>query len=140
MYVEVLGNGGLYSVNYERRVSETWGLRAGVATWFNDGTYIDTRMLTVPLMVSRLVGSGKGRLELAGGLLTGARFSEQDTQMWNSEILSLTGTVGYRFQPRSRGMLLRAGITPFYSLNDRDDAYPDTGFLVTLGVSAGYTF
>lgn len=43
VYLELLGNGGLYSVNFERILNDTLALRVGFATWnspalFYEGT------------------------------------------------------------------------------------------------------
>jgi hypothetical protein len=144
VYLELLGNGGLYSINYERRLTEQLGLRAGIARWTADDWWSDaqTTITSLPLGVSFLPGSGTRRIELGAGILVGQR---QRTGALGSAgqtngFTSLTGVVGYRFQPARSGWLFRVGFTPFYGLGDEDAAYPDQGFLPSIGVSAGYSF
>lgn len=145
VYLELLGNGGMYSVNFEREILPRLGLRVGAATWSNDGDYIfestNTRTLTTfPLMLNYSVGRGSNRLEVGGGLLLGqSRRTEWDEET-SSGIRTLTGTIGYRYQPERGGFLFRAGLVPFYSLNSDEEAYPDAGFFPSLGVSGGYAF
>jgi hypothetical protein len=145
VFLELLGNGGLYSVNYERMLSDTLALRVGFATWnspalFYEGTPPD-RFTTVPVTVSYLLGGGERKLELGGGVTFGRetrnRFSGDKK---NSSFSSLTGIIGYRSQPPGRGYLFRAGVTPFYSFDQGDEAYPDPGFTLSAGVSFGYRF
>lgn len=145
VYLELLGNGGLYSVNYERILNDTLALRVGFATWnspaiFYDGTPPD-RFTTVPVTMSYLLGSGERKIELGGGVTFGRatrdRFSNEKKDFSFS---NLTGIIGYRSQPPGRGYLFRAGVTPFYSFDQGDDAYPDPGFTLSAGVSFGYRF
>jgi hypothetical protein len=143
--LELLGNGGLYSVNFERMLSDTLALRVGFATWnspaiFYEGTPPD-RFTTVPVTMSYLLGSGERKIELGGGVTFGRatrnRFSDERKDFSFS---SLTAIIGYRSQPPGRGYLFRAGVTPFYSLDQGDEAYPDPGFMLSAGVSFGYRF
>jgi len=135
VFFELLGNGGLYSFNYERMLTESLGLRVGFATWDSsdlwfEGTPSD-RYTTVPVTVSYLLGRGERKLELGGGVTFGdADFTFR----------TLTAIVGYRSQPPGRGYLFRVGVTPFYSFDDEEEAYPDPGFTFSLGVSFGYRF
>lgn len=146
LYLEGLGNAGLYSVNYDRRVGDVLALRAGVGAWTADDLFLgdeaESSVLAVPVTVSWLPGaSGRGP-ELGGGVLLGRRdregaFGEDDT---SSSFVSLTGIAGYRWQPLDGGMVVRIGFTPFYGLGDEDEAYPDKGFIPSAGISIGYAF
>ncbi len=145
VYLELLGNGGLYSVNFERMLNDTLALRIGFATWnspalFYDGTPPD-RLTTVPVTVSYLLGSGERKLELGGGVTIGRATRDRSSiHQKSSSFSNLTGIIGYRSQPPGRGYLFRAGVTPFYSFDQGDDAYPDPGFTLSAGVSFGYRF
>jgi hypothetical protein len=59
VFFELLGNGGLYSFNYERMVTDSLALRLGYASWSSpllfEGTPPD-RYTTVPVTVSYLLG------------------------------------------------------------------------------------
>jgi len=145
VYLELLGNGGLYSVNFEHILHDTLALRVGFATWnspaiFYDGTPPD-RFTTVPVTVSYLLGGGERKLELGGGVTFGRATRDRfASDRRNFSFSSLTGIIGYRSQPLGRGYLFRAGVTPFYSFDQGDDAYPDPGFTLSAGVSFGYRF
>jgi hypothetical protein len=141
IFAELLGNGGVYSINVERLLTDHLGLRVGYAAWdsnlFGILDAVRDQYKTVPVTVSYLLGGGERKLELGGGMVFG-RFRDFDG---TSSFRSLTGIIGYRSQPPEGGYLFRAGLTPFYALDDdEDDAYPDTGFTWSAGVSFGYTF
>jgi hypothetical protein len=148
VFFEILGNGGLYSFNYERMLTESFGLRVGYATWDSsdfwfEGTPSD-RYTTVPVTASYLLFQGEKKLELGGGITFGQgtldRFSNADSRS-DFTFRSLTAIVAYRSQPiTGRGYLFRVGVTPFYSFDDGDEAYPDPGLTMSAGVSFGYRF
>jgi hypothetical protein len=144
VFLELLGNGGLYSVNYERLITEKLGIRVGYATWdaplFFDGSPPD-RYTTVPVTMSYLLGPQERKLELGGGVTFGRGVldrSNRDRREYSFR--SVTAIVGYRSHPSEGGYLFRAGVTPFYSFDDGEEAYPDPGFSLSAGVSFGYLF
>lgn len=144
VFVELLGNGGLYSLNYERMLTDHLGLRVGYAAWDSpllfEGSPPD-RYRTLPVSVSYLLGAGERKLELGGGITFGrGTFDRSFATRRDFSFRSLTAIVGYRSQPRGRGYLFRAGATPFYSFDDGDEAYPNPGFSFGAGVSFGYRF
>jgi hypothetical protein len=141
LYLELLGNGGLYSVNYERRMKDRIALRVGVGTW--DSTDLlsdsqkDERILAFPMTVSLIRGGRHGGFEVGGGLLTGRETSDLGS---SRNILALTGIVGYRRSPADSQSVLRISLTPFLDLTGNDDAYPDKGFFPSAGLSVGRVF
>lgn len=140
-YVELLGNGGVYSLNYERQLTDSLGLRVGYATWtpadvFPFGSLDEYQ--TVPVTVSYLIGRGQRKLELGGGVTFGER-TPGNAADGDGSFRTLTAIIGYRSHPR-QGYLFRVGLTPFYSFEDGEGAYPDPGFTFSLGVSFGYRF
>jgi hypothetical protein len=143
VYLELLGNGGLYSVNYERRFTERASFRGGLGHWTTEDWWsnAETTITSVPFGMSWLPGSGTRRLEVGGGLLVGRRGWKPSpgTTAENEGFASLTGVLGYRYQPVRSGWTFRAGFTPFFGFGD-ESAYPDRGFLPSLGVSGGYSF
>lgn len=145
VYLELLGNGGLYSVNYDRKLSDHAAVRIGVGAWTGDdlllGSEAKKELVTVPIGAAWLFGSGRGRLEVGAGVLVGRQsqdipFEDGST---SSGFASLTGTIGYRYQPATPGFVFRAGFTPFLGLGG-DEAYPESGFMPSIGLSGGYTF
>ena len=141
LYLELLGNGGLFSINYERAVGPSLRVRVGAASWTAQSFWseAETQIATFPLLLHALPGRGPHRLEAAVGVLPGRR--RQDRNVGESgAFVSLTGLVGYRYEPPDRRFLFRAGVTPFYGFGDPAIAYPDKGFLPSIGISFGARF
>lgn len=134
-YLELLGNGGLYSINYERKVRPKLVMRYGAANWTAEDLFSDseTSVYSFPFTTSYLIGSAKHKFELGGGIVGGVRKDESDRGLF----LSLTGIAGYRYEADS-GFLFRAGLTPFYGLTKGPSAYPDSGGTASAGVSFGF--
>jgi len=140
-YLELLGNGGLYSLNYERQVGDSLLLRLGFGSWRATSFFSDaeTSVTTVPITVARMVGRGAHHLEVGGGLTVGHRGRDAFSGA-SGNFVSLTGLFGYRYHRPGRGFLFRIGATPFYGFGDEDIAYPEKGFMPSAGVSVGYVF
>jgi hypothetical protein len=142
-YVELLGNGGLYSVNYERAVRVV-KLRIGIASWTAGDLFggdLDTNMFTVPLTVHVVTGGGDNHLEMGAGVLVGRQTRQSRFVGGRStSFASLVGVLGYRHQRAEGRFVFRAGFTPFIGFGQEDDAYPDRGFLPSVGISFGAAF
>jgi hypothetical protein len=134
-FVEVFGNGGLYSVNYERRFAEIICGRVGFTRFSSDLYGYKTKITAVPVMVSYIPGKNKSHLEIGGGMLVG---NDNDDSV-SKIIADLTAFAGYRYQSPGNGLLFRIGFTPFFSLDDSAN-YPDNGFFLSGGLSLGYHF
>jgi hypothetical protein len=141
VYFELLGNGGVFSINYERAVTPSLRLRVGAASWTAQGFWSDaeTRFETFPLMLHVVPGRGAHRFEVAIGILAGHRGRQDDTGE-SGAFVSLTGLIGYRYEPPARRFVFRAGVAPFYGFGDSAIAYPAEGFLPSLGLSFGARF
>ncbi len=151
LYAELLGNGLLYSCNYERLITESFGVRIGASFFEPENVPI----VTFPLMANYLVGSGSSKLELGLGIcvllmpenVSLSFMSAVDEKLKGNSVLG-TATVGYRYQPADGGLVFRAGVTPFFGVFAREkstspylDEYEDVfGFRVLGGVSVGYAF
>jgi len=138
-YVELLGSGGLYSVNYERALTPSVRVRVGAAAWTAESFWSDakTRLRTFPLMLHVVPGRGSHRLEAGIGVLPGYRDHDFGA---SGGFVSLIASVGYRYEPPQRRFIFRTGFTPFYGFGEPSIAYPDTGFLPSLGLSFGARF
>ena len=137
LFLELFGNGGLYSVNYERNLNKNLYARIGFGTWTTT-TFIsseETSITTFPLLLAGTTGKKKSHFEFGGGVLAGSL--KNDTG--SNTIFDLTAFIGYRYQPIGQGFLFRAGLTPFYSIDDKA-YYPDEGFYFSGGLSVGYHF
>ena len=144
-YLELGGNGGLYSLNYERFLSPDFSIRAGFASYSGESWWGDeeTSVTTFPLLGNYFYGNGSNRLELGAGILLGSKKVKSgwgEEMNRSSTIFDLTAVVGYRYQKPAGGFIFRAGFTPFYALSGGEDAYPDEGFTPSGGISFGYAF
>ena len=139
VYFELLGNGGVFSINYERAVTPSLRLRVGAASWTAHSFWGDeeTRFETFPLMLHVIPGHGAHRFEVAIGILPGHRQGDMGE---SGGFVSLTGLIGYRYEPPGRRFVFRAGVAPFYGFGDSAMAYPAEGFLPSLGLSFGARF
>jgi hypothetical protein len=122
-FVEGGGPGLLYSINYERRVEQDWGLRIGFsyvsisasATAGGSTASANASFISVPVTVNYLgVSSGNHALELAaGGTAVFASGSASGTGIAasGSGMIPLgTVSVGYRRQPLDGGFQFRIGL------------------------------
>ena len=145
IFLELFGNGGLYSLNYDRLITDNVSARLGFASWtasdfLGEG---ETSLTTVAGMANYFVGRSRHRLEFGAGLLAGRRTDVIEFGTIIREratVLDLTGAIAYRYQKPTRGLLFRASLTPFFSLQGDADAYPDDGLFLSGGISIGYSF
>lgn len=146
VYVELGGNGGLYSVNFDRRMGDAFAVRVGIGTWTTEDLFLgdeaEVSIVSVPVTVSWVPAAANRGVEVGGGVLLGNRSREEAFEggETSASFVSLTGILGYRYQPASGGFMFRVAFTPFFGLGDEDEAYPESGFMPSAGVSLGYTF
>jgi hypothetical protein len=141
VYAELLGAGGLASVNFDYRLGknpEGFGLRTGIGyfQWNNSS------LVTFPVIVNYLVGKNGKYLDL--GL--GARFGYEtmvDKEPPSPDQKFEEGfrigapilNIGYRYQPLEGGFNFRIGFSPY--MNIYKNALPDLFWMPHL--SLGYT-
>jgi len=126
VYLELLGNGGLYSINYERMLGKDLSARAGfsyfsIGAGVSDGQTTSSAkasIYTAPLMVNYLVGGKNHKLEAgAGATVVYVSASAKGAGISSSaEGVGVvgTGTVGYRYSPMDGGFVFRVGYTPMF--------------------------
>lgn len=131
IYVEGLGPGLLYSVNYERILGD-FALRGGfgyvsLGASVNDGMGSGgssrASLITVPLTATYIgIGSKKHIFELGGGITVvhvGAgvdTFATDESKSASASATEFLGhfVFGYRLQPPEGGFMLRTGISPIF--------------------------
>jgi hypothetical protein len=145
IYVELLGHGIFYSVNYEYRMSDKISLRAGVSIWSIKSMDLlifqinGIKFRSFPVMVNYLIGKRSSRFELGAGIMPAYISSEggsvfylmKSTDSNHTTIFPVIANVGYRYQPEDGGFIFRAGITP---------AFRAGASAVQFGLSIGYGF
>lgn len=130
VHAEALGPGIIGSVNYERFITESVSVRAGVGLFPG----LDWSAVLSPMLLNGFFGKGPHRLEIGAGAVLWYRYphSRAVEDPVRSGFLSpeFTGTIAYRFQQEG-GVIYRAGFTPV-SLGDK--IFP------TVAVSVGFGF
>lgn len=137
LYLELGGNGFIYSVNYERLLSKSFSIRGGIGYTptliVADGDYF-----FIPVTGSLLAGSETSKLELGLGV---TYFSGKVKKIFIYEVDSETesrlvfnGILGYRYVS-SGGFIFRVAFTPFYNPDNEN-----SNFLPWGALSFGYAF
>lgn len=107
LYLELLGNGGLYSFNLDIRFEEQ---PQGLGARFGMG--IVGPVITAPMMINYLMGKNRGFLELGAGFT----FLSDDAfiGIGDVDIEQSYGTFSlmYRNQKSEGGFMWKAGFTP----------------------------
>lgn len=111
IYGEFLGPGLLYSLNYERAVTETVGLRVGAGGWPASGFRYGLGLGMLVLYVGG--GSHRAVIGLGGAV---AWFADVDL-LEQTDVVGgyAAASVGYQFQPRGEGLFFRISYTPLAS-------------------------
>jgi hypothetical protein len=132
LYLELGGNGLIYSINYERFLSENFTIRGGFGItpgfFFVEGTFID-----IPVTASYLIGSERSKLEMGLGatFLASSNVEVFGLDSGDQSLIILTGIVGYRYTSPS-GFVFRIFFTPLYSSEG------DPPFVPYFGLSFGF--
>ncbi len=108
VFLELIGNGLFYSVNYERTIARNFSLRIGVSyVSFLSG---NNNFGTVPLLVNAFIGEGAHRFEAGLGVTT---IIGATTIVSYNLLPCLTGRLAYRYQPLEGGLNFAVAYTPF---------------------------
>jgi hypothetical protein len=132
VFVEVLGNGLIYSLNYDTRFSQGfdgWGGRAGIGYIAIEGV----RFTAMPFLVNYLFGKEKHFFEVGVGTTmlivsdSNGSFSPVGDRNRGT---GFTGamSLGYRLEPTDGGFMFRAGLTPIFSSDTFWPIYPQVSF------------
>ncbi len=140
VYFELGGNAIIYSINYERFLTQDISARIGVGylslgeSLPDDGA--TAALTSVPVMINYLgVGQFNHRLELGAGFVAlhvSARAGAGFGSSFGSGLLAAgTASVAYRYAPLNGGFTFKAGFTPLIS---------SFGVYPTFGLSLGALF
>jgi|SRR5690554_549815 len=124
IYFELLGSGGLYSINYEQFVTNGVSLRGGIS-YFSIGD--KNSVLTVPVTLHHLRYL---KNDSFFDLNIGMTFMSADDKKYSFIVLGL----GFREQPISKNLFTRFTFNPFLKLTETKRIG------VTIGMSIGYTY
>jgi hypothetical protein len=129
VYVEALGSGGLFSINYDRLLSPTWAVRVGFSAFSPTisnldagvATFTKLSLTTIPITSAYIINfyDSPHHIELGGGITILLGSLTVDVSNAGYTFTALNGAGGqllaaYRFQPKDGGFSLRAAFTPFF--------------------------
>jgi len=121
-YVEFLGNGLIFSANYDMRLTDG-GLGARLGLGYVGGG--DGSIITVPVMANYLLGNNGSYFEIGAGItyITG------DTSFGDGFDSSIIGTMSfmYRKQPVDGGFMWKIGLTPVIASGNFIPYWPGVG-------------
>lgn len=146
IYAEFLGNGLVFSLNYdwrfERGRQDGHGMRAGlggapIAGRDLFGTRAEGVVIMLPVAYNYMIGKGRSAFEMGAGITPLAarveviEFGGDKRKNTDFAVVGVLNA-GYRFQPLNKGFVFRFNWTPIIS---------EEGFSpVWLGLSFGYGF
>ena len=116
VYLELGGLGLIYSLNYERFLSQNFTLRAGLGV--TPGLlFVDGTIFTIPISGSYLIGDGYSKLELGLGVtyLTTTDIDIFGLPAGSNSLIAFDGIIGYRGGSPNGGFIFRVAFTPMYS-------------------------
>ncbi|WP_080056508.1 hypothetical protein [Spirosoma aerolatum] len=141
IYLEGLGAGGFYSLNYERLLliteKQAYGFRVGTSYFGN----IPGNLVLIGELFT-LVGKGNHHGDFGIGL-TGVTKNTIEPSLVGSRnyFLLAIPRLSYRYQKPTGGLMVRAGFTPLIDLSSiRVPIITTAGFQPWLGLSIGHSF
>lgn len=131
LYLELLGNSGVLSFNYDLMYNQVVSLRVGIG-------------LGLLGMVNGIINLKDHNIELGvGGSYTDGSFGSDGGSLKTNKSW-LTGTLAYRYQPQDSHWFIKVGLTPIFQPEHQNSKYPwikePALFLWWGGVSIGYSF
>ena len=131
LFLELFGNGILYSVNYERLLSDNFSSRIGYS-YMPDLIYS-----TIPITASYIMGSGSSKAEAGMGITITTSIFEGvfGKRKEKQTYLLLTGVFGIKYYRPRGGYTVKITFTPFYSPHLKPSKFQLYG-----GISIGYGF
>jgi len=136
-YMEILGQGGLVTFNYDMRFTESAdgpGFRVGLG-YVNLGQF---QGYTFPVGLNYLQGRNGKYFEIGIGATYG-KIGIID-KFDNEARLAGNMFFGFRYQPEDRGLNIRAGLATFVGNIKRPEQENEAFFIPLPGISFGYTF
>lgn len=149
VYFELMGPGGLYSLNGDASVgSGVFTVRGGATSW---ATNVDLDRIGMRGIfggagrhwdMSETFRQGPGRLLETSAVVFGGSFEDSrgDEPPRSGTLLMLVPSAGLRYQPPDRGWMLRAVITSYLPLTGEMPVGNRDKPAIGAGLSAGYAW
>ena len=151
VYIELLGNGVPYSLNFDRIVVQNPKLKiaARIGISYMPTFIFSNRIITIPLELTTLVGEGKHFFEFGPGFtFMHQKYDENDPTVITSVTdptdyvniyLQPSLRFGYRYQKPDGGFLFRLGLLGITSIEIEKINIGLDLFYLWGGISIGYT-
>jgi hypothetical protein len=141
IFLELLGNGGLYSINYEHLFADSgFGARVGFSYFgisaADSTSSASVSLITVPVLANYYIGGVNHKLQLGLGVTivylsaASGAFGAGYTSGSGAGVAG-TGVIGYRYLPHDGGFDFGVGFTPLFGAG---------GFAPFGGIHGGYLF
>ncbi len=143
VYLEFLGNGGLYSINFDRILVDAEKFK--ISSSIGYGSYPNENIEGIPFEVNFLFGH-KHYFELGTGIsyIKGLTQVEPDHSYGViSSTIYNTYRIGYRYQKDVKGFFFKVAVIPFVRVYEYEEFFksdPDKAFFLSLGAAVGYSF
>lgn len=116
IYLELGGHGLMYSLNYERMISEDFSLRAGASAW-KFGIFKSDRdnYMIFPVTLNIITGKTKHHNEFGAGV--DFIFRNDTSEDKNKDYIVPIAFAAYRYH-YDNGWVFRGSFTPFYDIEE----------------------
>ncbi len=121
VFLEILGNGFLYSLNYEHFFKDHFAWRVGAMYFGGSGENdanetLNFNLLIMPVMLNYVLGSGSHHIEIGAGPTLVYLSVEVDVLPGISGFaFGGTARLGYLYRPPQGGLTFRLAYTPILS-------------------------
>lgn len=141
-FIELLGNAGLYSLNFDRiyyykeklKISARLGFAPQPHGWYFEQVYVAENNF--------ILFSNPHHLEIGLGATMQRRYNQrpenEEEYFWENIWFGVLRT-GYRYQKQDDGFFFKAGLTPIFMSRDALGFHPNY-FQFWLGVGVGVSF
>ncbi len=151
VFLEIGGNGLLYSLNYEYRFAKAFVVRAGGAYLYlqEKTTEKNQHIASLPITVSYLLNLCQQQhyVEVGGGAMLFLSSGTISSYKATTDFFpNLTAIIGYRYQPIRKHWSCKVAFTPYYGMssliNSQGEAFNLIGNRLQFwgGVGIGYQF
>jgi len=134
IYLELMGSGGLYSLNYDRMFTPNIGGRIGFSyfSFTSDNFFFPSvDMYMFPISLNYFAGEGNSKFEIGSGVTIVTGTADWFGVKGSGSAIAGIFNIGYRYQQSEGGFLFRIGLTPILS---------STGIHPWGGLSIGTAF
>lgn len=147
--LDIGGNGLAYSINYERTLSSSFHLRAGVSFWKMHEIQTEKSLLVMayPISINHLINLShqKHFIETGVGIMNLITTGDLvEYKGITNYYMNPFANLGYRYLPAKNRMVYRAGLSPFLGTksltNPTEQGFQPTGSKVQLWGYVGIGF